>query len=452
MGDFNHFKADFLCSDLDLVDIVHHPTRGNHILDHILISKDLSDSYTPSSVTYNPPFGKADHKTLIVTPHNHLPQSYTQQKVVYDFRLSNIQNLLQKAYTMDWTDINNAEDIDTMWTLLHSKISLLMSTSIPCRTVHLTQNDKMWITPLTKALIDDKWTAFRLKDWAKFNHLKVKVRQEVKKAKEMWAAKQKKSNYGIWKLTKHLSGKSGRKGPSFPLSMEDSPETIAEKIADEMIESANPAPLCTFQSSDCRSKWEINFSTSDIARRLRKLPGNKAPGSDGIPNRIYATLADIIAVPLKEIFNRSIIDCKLPRQWKDGVTVPIPKTNPPQVNKVRLITLLPSPSKILERLVLDSVRTQLESLFGDRQHAFRKRCSTTTALLQITDKATQLYDNLEYSACAIMSVDLSKAFDKVDYPILLKKLASKGLPSRFVEWIRSFHQPDLSSKIPRRVF
>ena len=437
-GDFNHFKTNRLCSDLDLIDIVHQPTRGNHILDHILISRDLSDSYTEHSVTYNPPIGKADHKTLIATPQNHQSKLSTRNRVVYDFRLSNINNLLQKAYALDWTDINTAEDVNSMWTLLHAKISSLIKTSIPCRTVHTTQSDKSWITPLTKALIDDKWAAFRLKDWATFNHLKEKVRQEVRKAKEIWAAKLKNSTYGIWQLTKHLSGKSGGKALSFTISEGESLEAMAEKIADELTDFESPTPLCSKASTDCRGSWNINFSTFDIARRLKKLPANKAPGSDGIPNRIYAALADIIATPLKTIYERSIAECEIPHQWKEGITVPIPKTNPPQENKVRLITLLPVPSKILERLVLDSVRAQLEPLFGDRQHAFRKGCSTSTALLQITDKATQVYDSLDYSACAIMSFDLSKAFDKVNHHILLKKLTGKGLPNRFVEWIRSY--------------
>ena len=37
-GDFNHFNVKQLCSDLDLSDIVTCPTRGNNVLDHILLS------------------------------------------------------------------------------------------------------------------------------------------------------------------------------------------------------------------------------------------------------------------------------------------------------------------------------------------------------------------------------------------------------------------------------
>ena len=38
LGDFNHFKAEWLSVDLNLTDMVTKPTRGTKILDHILIT------------------------------------------------------------------------------------------------------------------------------------------------------------------------------------------------------------------------------------------------------------------------------------------------------------------------------------------------------------------------------------------------------------------------------
>ena len=118
VGDFNHFKVDRLCSDLDLTDLVHRPTCANHILDHVLISKDFSDCYTSSSVTYNPPIGKADHKTLIVTPlKNQSRYTAARNRTVCDFRRSNINNLLQKASETDWMSVWDTEDVEGMWAL-----------------------------------------------------------------------------------------------------------------------------------------------------------------------------------------------------------------------------------------------------------------------------------------------------------------------------------------------
>ena len=60
---------------------------------------------------------------------------------------------------------------------------------------------------VTKALINEKLSAYKTKDWAKFNDLKMKVRREVQKAKTMWVSNLKKTNYAgsLWKLTKYLS-------------------------------------------------------------------------------------------------------------------------------------------------------------------------------------------------------------------------------------------------------
>lgn len=91
--------------------------------------------------------------------------------------------------------------------------------------------------------------------------------------------------------------------------MGDSKKGIAEKIAYELTEQTTPTPLSSEASPDSRDNWDINFSTFDIARSLRKLPTDNASGSDGIPNRIYAALADIIAAPLKAIYNCSIAKC-----------------------------------------------------------------------------------------------------------------------------------------------
>jgi hypothetical protein len=157
-----------------------------------------------------------------------------------------------------------------------------------------------------------------------------------------------------------------------------------------------------------------------------------------VPNRIYSLLASFIAHPLRIIFERSISLRRFPTEWKKAVVVPIPKTSPPILNKLRTISLLPSPAKILEKLVLKNIYHNLEPLFGVNQHAFRKRTSTTTALLAITDSLTKLYDDPTVSGFGIISLDFSKAFDLVDHSVLLKKMRNTPITEGLVLWLRSY--------------
>ena len=43
----------------------------------------------------------------------------------------------------------------------------------------------------------------------------------------------------------------------------------------------------------------------------------KASGPDGISNRVLKELADQIAITLSLLFNQSIVDGKIPADWKE---------------------------------------------------------------------------------------------------------------------------------------
>ena len=74
--------------------------------------------------------------------------------------------------------------------------------------------------------------------------------------------------------------------------------------------------------------------------------------------------------------------------------VPIPKSSPPDVKKLRYIILfLPVPSKILESLIFKKLRKQFEMAIWPDEHEFRRNASTTTALLKIVHTATKIYDD-----------------------------------------------------------
>ena len=46
LGDFNRLKSSEICDDLILTDIIDQPTRGDNILDHILLSGNISCAMT----------------------------------------------------------------------------------------------------------------------------------------------------------------------------------------------------------------------------------------------------------------------------------------------------------------------------------------------------------------------------------------------------------------------
>jgi gluconate kinase len=438
LGDFNKFDVRLLETDLSLKDIIVRPTRGLNVLDHVLISDNLKPIYNPSNVHYNPPVGNSDHLTLTIEPNNSIGHfKTTRQHKVYDYRKSNITKLVDEAGKVDWMQMTaHGNDVDAQWKCLHDQITTLLNETIPQETVYLSQSDKSWMTPLTKKLINDKWKAYRTKNWSLFNYLKEKAKKEITKAKTIWAKKKKQSTHGLWKLAKNFTGKADKNELMNLVNQHKSPQALAEKIAETVTANSSQSKAEDLNFKD--DAWRVRFSEEEIEKLLRTLPLGKSAGSDTIPNKVYALLSSFIAFPLKTIFETSISQRIFPLEWKEGIVVPIPKTNPPRLNKLRTITLLPTPSKILEKLVLRSIGNGIEPLIGLHQHAYRKETSTTTALIQILDTATQLFDDLTFNGFAIVSLDFSRAFDKVDHQILLEKLRESDLPRGFILWLKSY--------------
>ena len=70
------------------------------------------------------------------------------------------------------------------------------------------------------------------------------------------------------------------------------------------------------------------------------------------------------------------------------------------------------------------------------QFGFRQKYSTTHALIHLTDKIRYEIDKGNY-ACGIFA-DFQKAFDTVDYYMLLKKLEYCGVRGISNKWFTSY--------------
>ena len=74
------------------------------------------------------------------------------------------------------------------------------------------------------------------------------------------------------------------------------------------------------------------------------------------------------------------------------------------------------------------------------QHAFRKpAASTTMAMLQITDNfVTFVRRPCDLWLRSLISLDFSKAFDRIDHASLLPKISASGLQRGFILWLSSY--------------
>ena len=118
--------------------------------------------------------------------------------------------------------------------------------------------------------------------------------------------------------------------------------------------------------------------------------------------------------------------------------VPVPKKNCSSISDFRPISLLPLPSKILEKVVLTSIKDALVGLYGLNQFGFRPGSSTLLAHIAIHDFITRHLDLTTTLGVILITFDMKKAFDSLSHECLLNTLSEGNLPQNFILWTQSF--------------
>lgn len=183
--------------------------------------------------------------------------------------------------------------------------------------------------------------------------------------------------------------------------------------------------------------YTIEFIPQVIEKALKSLKPNKSAGPDEIPAIFLISCAHSLSVPLSILFRRSISEGYMPSLWKSAYITPIHKNGPRNmVENYRPISKLCLVAKVLERIVYNQCYNVLKSQFSQNQHGFLKGRSTVTNLALFLDFLTDKLDSRDQVDAVY--TDYSKAFDRIDHILLLKKLASLGIRGDLFRWFSSY--------------
>ena len=182
-----------------------------------------------------------------------------------------------------------------------------------------------------------------------------------------------------------------------------------------------------------------NFKTTptDVEDLLQQLDTSKSNGSDGIPTRLLKEAASELAPSLSALFNLSFETGQTPQEWRDATVTPIHKkgTKSSPTN-YRPISLLPVVSKVQERVVYNRLYSHIQQHLPTHQSGFRQCDGTELQLARINHEISAHRDSGHHvSACFF---DLSKAFDRVWHPGLLKKLSHYGVEAEAHIWLTGY--------------
>ncbi|CAI6366776.1 unnamed protein product [Macrosiphum euphorbiae] len=128
-----------------------------------------------------------------------------------------------------------------------------------------------------------------------------------------------------------------------------------------------------------------------------------------------------------------------PLTWKFSEIILIPKPNKPpdKVTSYRPISLLPTLSKVFEKILLKRLipLAILANIIPDTQFGFRPNHSTIHQLHRVVDTISSSLEKKHY--CAAVFLDVAQVFDRVWFEGLLFKL-KKFLPAPYYLLIKSY--------------
>ena len=170
------------------------------------------------------------------------------------------------------------------------------------------------------------------------------------------------------------------------------------------------------------------------------MNSNKASELHSLPNEILHPIKEIIADPLSCIVNLSFSEGVYFQNLKISKEIPFFKNkgNILECENYRPISLLSNMNKIIEKLMHEKLYNLLNinGCIYENKFGFWSKHSANHALASLTDDISSSLDKNEIF-CGVCR-DLQKAFDTVDYNLLLNILNYYGIRGSANDWIKSF--------------
>ena len=488
-GDFNFdlLKASTDSSTSDFFDtltsnfllpMISLPTKINTVND-TLIDNIFTNQFLPDTISGNITVGISDHlPSFVIIPNpnqRHLPKKNNIYRRNYqDF---DRENFLLDLLDIDWGNVLEIQknDPNKSFDNFYESIENILNLYAPLKKVSNKEHKrtyKPWITNGIITSIKRRNKLFnsyvKCKNLLRKHELHVSyktlrnfIQTLIKTSKmDFYKSYFSNNNKNLRKVWEGIKTIINNKNKSFdsPTCLTQDDESITDpieisnefnqyfsKIADSILDKRkyhgnksysdfliDPSPNSINDSFDPTNEEEIYNIIS-------KMKSNKSCGPTSIPTKILKLIQFEICKPLAEIINLSFSTGIHPEKLKIAHVKPLFKKGSKLLMcNYRPISLLSNLNRIFEQVMFTRVYEFLENSksFYSLQFGFRKKHSTTHAIIDIIEKINQSLDK-EKIACGVF-VDFQKAFDTVNHDILLKKLSHLGIKGNINEWFKSY--------------
>lgn len=176
-------------------------------------------------------------------------------------------------------------------------------------------------------------------------------------------------------------------------------------------------------------------SDEEITMALFSMPRNKAPGPDGFPVEFFLEAWPIVKESFIAAIKEFFLTGHLLKGFNATAITLIPKVpGADQLNLFRPVACCTTIYKVITRLISKRLNLFIDQAVQSNQVGFIKgRLLCENVLL-----ASELVDNFQAegdTSRGCLQVDLTKAYDNVNWEFLINILKALNLPPIFINWI-----------------
>ena len=412
------------------------PTRGTAVLDEVATNFNAHTQAETFVPLEDEEGNESDHRSIVCRAK--IPRLHQFSTKIIEYRIYNEESEAKFGSMLldqNWDEVRNGSPSDAaiaMDTILQS----IYDKAFPKKKRKIKSTDAPWMTDLIRRLIRNRKRYYKLHGRNYVWRRKCKrLKKLIRAAKRKYLEKVKKAvteshnSRGYFQAAKILSGATNDPTPVWHIqSMYPGlPDIEIAEVSAEFFNGISNqfTPLDPLVGPDDLSAHcpEVYL----VAQRLKKMKKPKSVVRGDIDPRLVTKFADLLAVPVHEVFKKVFQHQQWPQLWATETVTLIPKVqSPDSLSQLRNISCTPLFSKCLEGFVLDSLKVNVK--LSMNQFGGTKGVGVDHFLVDTWDNIMTGLEDLR--ACVnLMSIDFKKAFNTMCHKsclIELKKLGATG--------------------------
>ncbi len=182
----------------------------------------------------------------------------------------------------------------------------------------------------------------------------------------------------------------------------------------------------------------------EIEEAIMQLNNGKSPGKDGLPSEFYKVFIKELTPILKKVYDEIFKKDETSHFMGIGVVKLIykKKGDIADLKNYRPITMLNTDFKILAKILANRLKKVLPNIIQTNQAYAIPGRDITDTISSIRDVVS--YMITEKKSGYVISLDLEKAFDRVEHEYLFKIVQQFGFGDNFLKWLKILYKDSKS--------